>query len=312
MSERALMGTVPWLPWPLSTSPWWTQPVRAERLAALRIGVAAVLLVDILGMYLPQATDFFGAWSLGSPEVFADRTAWPHWRWSLLEGMADPRWVQGVLWVWAALAVCLLLGICPRLSAAGCWALSVSVLNANYYLHNAGDNVRTICLFYLMLSPCGAAWSVASCLRRRSRSGPVCIPPWPLCLLLLQLSVIYFFNGVHKAFGEDWRSGQVLHYVIGNLGWTRFAYSQVPLPEALLPLLAYLVLVWELTFPLLMLLPATRKPALWMGVLFHLGTAVLLQLVMFPGYMLCLYLPLVPWERYFGEPSRPAASANGW
>ena len=42
MSERTVVGLKPWLPWPLSRSPWWTEPVRAERLAVLRIGATSV------------------------------------------------------------------------------------------------------------------------------------------------------------------------------------------------------------------------------------------------------------------------------
>ena len=35
------VGVDPWLPWPLSAWRWWTEPVAAERLAALRIGLAS-------------------------------------------------------------------------------------------------------------------------------------------------------------------------------------------------------------------------------------------------------------------------------
>jgi hypothetical protein len=44
-------------------------------------------------------------------------------------------------------------------------------------------------------------------------------------------------------------------------------------------------------------MPATRTATLLLGVAFHIGTGVALQLGPFPFYMLCLYLPLVPWER---------------
>ena len=71
MGERLVVGLNPWLPPPLSRWKWWTEPVRAERLAALRIGVGIVLLFDVLVHYLPQVGDFFGAGSLGSPEIFA-------------------------------------------------------------------------------------------------------------------------------------------------------------------------------------------------------------------------------------------------
>src|SRR5581483_5576329 len=40
MSAPVVAGLRPWYPWPLSRWRWWTEPVPAERLAALRIGLA--------------------------------------------------------------------------------------------------------------------------------------------------------------------------------------------------------------------------------------------------------------------------------
>ncbi len=80
MSERTFVGVNPWLPWPLSGWRWWTEPVRAERLAVLRIALGLVLLWDILWNYLPHAADFFGARSLGSPEMFDYLAEAPRWR----------------------------------------------------------------------------------------------------------------------------------------------------------------------------------------------------------------------------------------
>ncbi len=34
------------------------------------------------------------------------------------------------------------------------------------------------------------------------------------------------------------------------------------------------------------------------GALFHIGIWITLELGFFPPYMLCLYLPLLPWERW--------------
>jgi hypothetical protein len=298
MSEPIVVGLKPWLPGPLARWTWWTEPVRAERLAALRIGVALVLLFDVLGTYLPQAHDFFGRGSLGSPEVFAGMTG-PGARWTLLRGIENPALMQAALVIWAAAAVCLLLGICPRASAATAWLFSMSVMGLNRYLCNSGDNVRTIALFYLMLCPCGAAWSVQAwwSRRRAPRSGPVYVPAWPLRLLVVQLALIYFVNGLYKFSGSHWRGGDIMHDVMANLAWTRFSYAQLPLPEVLIPFLTWITLFWELGFPLLIMMPFTRKLALWMGVAFHLGTGLFLQLGPFPLYMIALYLPLVPWEK---------------
>src|SRR5438132_6668785 len=143
--ERSTAGLRPWLPWPLCDWPWWTEPVRAERLAAFRIGVAIILLVDIFTLYLPHAETFFGLDSLGSPEVFVPSET--SLRWSLLRGMESPALLAGFLVLWAIAALFLLLGVLPRLSAMVAWALSVSFIGINGYLHNSGDNVRNILLF---------------------------------------------------------------------------------------------------------------------------------------------------------------------
>src|SRR5260370_5120632 len=216
------VGVDPWLPWPLSHWSWWTEPVRAERLAALRIGFALVLLLDVLVQYLPHYADFFGAGSLGSPEVFAGRSQ-GYWHWSALRGIEDSRLFLSVLLVWAGAAVLLLVGWWPRAAALVGWILSVSILNLNYYLHNGGDRIRNIVLFYLMLTPCGAVWSVDSLLRRRQSTThhsplttrqPVFIWPWALRLLFVQMALIYFLNSFYKLLGPHWRAGDVLQSVL--------------------------------------------------------------------------------------------------
>jgi len=105
MSQPIVVGLTPALPRPLCGWSWWTAPVRAERLAALRIGMALVLLWDILFCYLPQAGNFFGSGSLGGPEVFAEPHMW--WRWSVLRWIDDPRILQAALILWAVAAVSL-------------------------------------------------------------------------------------------------------------------------------------------------------------------------------------------------------------
>ena len=69
---------------------------------------------------------------------------------------------------------------------------------------------------------------------------------------------------------------------------------------------AWLVLAWELSFPLLVLRPAARWVALGLGAAFHIHTGLNLELGLFPLYALCFYLPLLPWERLSScRPTRP-------
>lgn len=312
MSEQTVVGLQPWLPGPLGRSSWWTEPVPAERLAAFRIGVAAVLLFDIVLTYWPHVHDFFGRDSLGAPWVFASKRHLPEWHWSVLESVEDPRVISAALAVWAGAAALLLVGLWSRASAAVAWALSLSFYNLNYFINNAGDTIKIIGLFYLMLSPCGATWSLDRWLRRRSgASGPVFIYPWPLRLLFVQMVVIYFFNGLHKIVGPQWIAGTTLHYVLADLTQARWSYAELPMPDWLARLLTWMVLIWELAFPVLVLRPWTRTAALLMGVGFHVGIGVTLELAGFPWYMLCLYLPLVPWERFTQRRPTPPGGHSG-
>ena len=299
MSGGTVVGLRPWLPWPLGRSRWWTQPIRAERLAALRIGLAAVLLLDVLTTYLPHAADFYGRDSLGAPAVFAGRFAGGHAYWSLLEGVESPAVVRAALLAWAVAAVGLLLGVGARLCAAAAWSLSVSFAAVNPSVENAGDTGRTILLFYLMLCPCGAVWSLGAWLGRRRRGpGPILVHPWPARLLLVQLVCIYFRNGLHKVVGHDWTAGDSLYYVLADLTLARWSYAWLPVPYLLTRLLTWLVMAWEFLFPVLLLWPRLRLPVLCFGAAFHLGIWLCLELGGFAPYMLCLYLPLLPWERW--------------
>jgi hypothetical protein len=307
MTSGVVVGVAPRLPWPLYGRPWWTEPVRAERLAALRIGVALVLLLDIGLNYLPHVADFYAAGGLGATEVFAANRAWPNLNWSLVVG-DDPVILQGYMLAWAVSGTALLLGLLSRLNAVVAWALAVSFLNRNPYIHNAGDSVRIIMLFYLMLTPCGAAWSLDAWLRRltlrrvtNSQAGPVFVAPWALRLLFVQLALIYFFNGIFKLAGQDWQSGAVLWYVLADVSQTRTAFGPWGLPEGLLQATAWAVLAWEIGFPLLVAMPATRTATLAFGVLVHVGIGLSIELAMFPLCMICMYLPLVPWERWTGH-----------
>jgi hypothetical protein len=296
MTDGTVVGLKPWLPPPLSRMQWWTEPVPAQRLAALRIGVGLVLLLDVLATYLPRAADFFGPEGLSAQGTLVGTAAWPDWHRVLLDQVTTFETWRLLLWAWAAAACLLTLGLLPRVAAAAAWFLSISLTSIYPAMHNSGDQVRSILLLYLALSPCGAVWSVTALWKGR-RNGPVLIYPWPLRLLLIQMALIYFTNGLFKLQGPQWPTGQALGLVLGDAAWTRWSFADWPMPGWLLQAMTWVVLAWELAFPFCLCMPRLRVPLLCMGVAFHVGTGLTMRLGPFPLYMLCLYLPLLPWER---------------
>jgi hypothetical protein len=293
-----VLGLAPALPRPLCDWRWLTVPVPAERAAALRIAVGAVLLFDILVLFLPDLRVLYGPGGFGDQSHFDGIFAAPSWRWSFVRAL-PPSWgPQVLLGIWAAAATALLAGYRPRLAALVCWLGAVSFSQANLYLHNGGDQLKLIVLFMLVFLPTDGRWAV----RRHPDArgpGPVLVHPWPIRLLTVQLAVMYFMNGYYKSLGPAWRDGSVMYYVAHNPSWAHFSPDYLPFPDGALQVLTWATLVWELLFPVLISLPLTRAATLWIGVLFHLGTLVHLEVGLFPLFALCYYVPFVPWERYF-------------
>lgn len=303
--ETVIVGLKPWLPPPLAQSDAWTVPVAAERLAAVRIGVGLTLILDALGTYLPRAADLFGDGSITPMADFAHPWSVAH-RLMLLP-IGDALVWQGLLLAWALSGLLIAGGVLTRCAAAFAWLLSASLVAMNPMLHNAGDQVRTILLLLLVVAPSDATWSWAS--RRRGDASGVARPtvliyPWPLQLLYVQMTAIYFMNGLFKVFGEEWRSGEALVTLLGNSGWIRWPVVETHLPTWALRVATWFVVVWELGFPFLMRRSATRNATLWIGVAFHFGTVVTMRIGMFAAYMLCFYLMFVPWERLLSKLAR--------
>ena len=290
-----LLGTPPALPQPLRDWAWLTVPVPADRAAALRIAVAAVLLIDIGCLYLPNLGALYGPAGFGHAALFDGVFAWPSFRWSLLR-VLPPTWgPPALLTVWAAASLFLLVGYRPRLAAAVAWVCAVSFVQVNLFIHNGGDWLKLFLLLMLCFLPSDGRWAVR---RNPLASGPALVHPWPLRLMMLQLGLMYFVNGYYKLLGPQWRAGTVMHDVAGNPSWTHFSPDFLPLPDVALRLLTWATLAWELGFPLLVSLKGTRTATLWVGVVFHVASFFHLEIGLFGLYALCFYVPLLPWERW--------------
>jgi hypothetical protein len=266
---------------------------RERRLVGLAANALTLLVMAGLGLVLPLAESMD--------------------RYRPLRPCQDAPWLlEALFWIWAAAAALLLVGWWTRLAAVVTWALSMSFANANPNIDNAGDVIRGIILFYLMLCPCGAVWSLDRLMqRRRANAAPaVYVWPWPLRLLFLQLVLIYFMNGLYKLSGADWPLGNSLYYVLCDLTLTRFSIAQLPVPFIAAKAASWLVLAWELSFPILVCFRRTRWLALAFGLLFHLGILATMELGGFVPYVLCLYLPLLPWDRWLGDKPSPEHAAG--
>ena len=108
---------------------------------------AAVLLADILILYLPGLRYLYSLDGFGDPAIFDDQFASPSARWSLLRLLPATWGPQTLLGLWILAALALLVGYRPRIAAFVCWVIAVSFLQANLYLHNGGDQLKLFLRF---------------------------------------------------------------------------------------------------------------------------------------------------------------------
>lgn len=317
MSEPRIVGVQPWFPWPLSRWSWWTEPIPAERVAALRIVTALVVLLDLLACWLPHFYTLLSPDALGGRDLYASRFQSGHSYWSVLRVLPDSWGPQAVFAVWVLSAVGLLVGWRPLLCGLACWACAVSVWAVCPGPHNGGDRVRHTLLLMTAASCSGAVWGVSSARKKgaaraagcassttgaaRAQEGPVLVPGWPVRVLFVQLAVLYFFNGYYKLISPLWRNGYVMYWASHDLYWSLYPGIASRLPVWVHQASAWATLVWELGFPLLAVMRGTRTATLVIGVIFHLGTLVTLEVGMFALYSIACYTAFVPWERLRGK-----------
>lgn len=281
-----MIGPVPWLP------AWFTAPIPAARLYALRVGVAALVLFDVVFLYLADYSALFGASGYTTPEVMAPFFAPDRAVWSLFRWLPPSLWI-GVFLIWALAAAGALVGIAPRVCIIVAWICATSALNANPDMHSGGDRLRGVLLFTLIFSPLPTRQDVRA---GRLASG------WPAKLLLFQLAVVYFFAGAYKLRHPAWQDGTAMYFVLNNSTWCltpKFFSIQIPGVMIFCKALSWLTVIWEMSFMILVLIPWARwRLGLGVGIAFHILCLLLLQTSTFPLYSLACYLPLLPWERW--------------
>lgn len=273
---------------------FFTAPASAQPLAALRIGVAAVLLVQAL-FVAGSVLDLFGPcgvvqWSLSETMTVPGL---PRVRW-LAEtlaplGVTPAACVRATFLLYVAGLSALLVGWRTRGAAVVAWLAHVLVFMSERTALYGVDDFAHIALFYCVWMPVGAAWSLDVLAGRVSPAASL-EARLGLRVLQLHLCVVYFSSGIEKALQPpyQWWDGEVV--------WR----------TALLPEFAQFDLTWLANFPLLPKLAAWGSLFIEVGYAFfvwpkttrrwwalatvglHLGIAVMMGLVSFGAFMIVL------------------------
>ncbi len=271
-------------------------------LAAFRVGLAALLLADLVYRCLDFRAHYTEAGILPRElhrELFA--AAAPAWSIHLL---SDSALLQAGLFAVAfAAAIALLVGYRPRASALLSWILLVSVHNRQPLIVHGGDLVFRLLLFWSILLPLpGRAFLPRG--RRAPAQAGIALSP-ASAALLLQVALIYAFAAIHKFQDPAWLRLSALEESFRVEGVaTSLAHALLAWP-GLLAALTALTLIVESAAPLLAFSPwhtGSIRTALVFGMgAFHLlGTGATMRLGLVEYAMCLAWIPFLPpgfWDR---------------
>jgi len=268
---------------------FWFAPVSARPLGAFRVVVGLCTLGHV-GL-LALDSDF---WLSDAGLLVGDdsRTIAGPLRPSLLHWLQDPTSVRMVLAAAAAAALALTLGWRTRIAGFVLYPLILSIHQRNLASNCGPDNLLLIMLFYLALSPCGAAYSLDARRATRRRGSPAepLIVPWAVRLIQLHMCLIYLDTAVLKCNGATWLNGTAMHFVLHNVEFTRFDLTSVTEYPVLINLMSHGALLLEFCLAFLLWSKAARPWVALAGVALHAGVMVTINVPLFGELMTACYL----------------------
>lgn len=175
---------------------------------------------------------------------------------SLWFHVVDPGTMLALHIVILAATFMMTVGLATRITTALTWFGSLCYIHRNPTMLFGVDTMTTILLLYLMIGPCGAAFSLDNVLRRWwARAKPGVVQAWfrllrrpvpaldeiapaasaaivpsvganvAIRLLQIHVGIIYFVAGLSKLQGNAWWAGEAVWGTLGNFEFAPMQYG---------------------------------------------------------------------------------------
>jgi hypothetical protein len=276
---------------------FWFRPVSARPLGAFRV-VMGLLVIAHLGL-LWVDLDYWLT-DRGLLQGAEARLLAGPYRPSPLQWVQDPVSVRAFFAATGAVALAFTLGWRTRVMGVLLYLMLLAIHHRNILANCGADNLLLIMVFYLMLSPCGAAYSLDArrVARRRGAPAEPLIVPWAQRLVQVHLSLIYFNTAVLKSAGTTWLGGTALHFVLHNreVG-ARFDLSFLAQYPVLVNVMTIAALLAEFALAFLLWFQVTRPWMIATGLALHGFVLLVVNVPLFGELTTACYLTfLTPGE----------------
>jgi hypothetical protein len=297
---------------------FWFSPADPATLGLIRIFAGVMLFYTHLVWSL-DLKGFFGQQGWLTPETIAKLPGSSAFQWSYFY------WIHSATLLWAVHIAALIvfamltIGLWSRTMSILAFVATVSYVNRASLAQFGLDDANAMLALYLMVGPCGAAFSVDRWLKCRQAGGRLPVDPsiganLAIRLLQVHLCVIYLFSGIGKAQGALWWNGDAMLMVTGMYEYQSWDITWLIHYRTIAALLAHVTVFWELSYCVLVWPRLTRPIVLAIGVGMHLGIGLFLGMWTFGLAMIIANIAFVsPWvvRRVFDRRHEADAAQQG-
>jgi hypothetical protein len=268
------------------TSRFWQGAFDARPLSLFRIALGAALLQDLACQAAAIATFYT------DDGIFPRGPRSMPWMWSVFDLTGSRAGVAFLFALGALVTLAFTVGLFTRFATALTFVFFVSLEHRVPEIHNGGDRMAAVLLFFGLFADLSGRYSIDA-LRRGPRADVQGFAPR---LLAAVPALLYAETAVEKLrdAGTGWFDGSVIFANLHIVGWTRAGGVWLGAHPSLCTVAGVATILLEIAVPVLFFLLPSVKPARALAVLGYvavqLGILFTLKVAMFTNVMLAATL----------------------
>lgn len=266
---------------------FWFAPQNLLGLAFMRIALCGTLLymysirLANISYYTDQSWIPRAKALEAMGELYRPLFLWSFW----------PDSMMGIMHVLLVVLLALLtLGIGGRYLMGLAWVIDMGFIQRNYAVNFGADIIAALFLFYMSFAQSCERLSVLNLFRSKNEfKQSDMLSSLMIRMMQVQISVLYAYTGWEKLKGVTWWDGTALWSVMANPQMTTMNYDFLRNVPWVIPVVAYVTIIFEIYFPPFVIWGKTRNVWLLLGVTFHSSIAIFMGLGHFAMVMMSTY-----------------------
>ncbi len=279
---------------------FWFKPVDTISLSCFRFCFCSTLLVMYLIRFFDIRLFFYENGLMSGADAKALYKMYAKTAFNLIPSVDALIYVLYLCFITALLLMAL--GIYNRLIALITFVLHIIFLQRNPSIIFGADVIATFWLFYLIFANANkqVRWvhyflnKRKGLISERAEKGDW-LNTISLRFVQIQLCVIYMFSGLEKLKGFSWWEGTAIWEALSFYDFTLIDFSFLLSLPLLAGVITAFTVLFEIYFPVLVW-TKLKKILLILGLCFHTGIAICLNIYFFSLIMLSAYIVFIPPE----------------